>query len=503
MKKFYVTLAAVVLTLSAIAGISQLSGKHKPLKNKDIKKEMLQMKSDGSASTALNPFDKKNMTKSPKQAGPAKAVAVDELLGEWNASWSGLLSSISGTHEEEVTLAWSSQYNQFEFHFPSWGVAPFYADYDPETATFTFGQDNFGNYASNLLFHLPLNGTSTVNSISVKYDEATKTIDFGNYGLAAAAVSSSGSILGYYWAVNKIVLTRPDGDYSLKVNVQDECTPDNKFSYTITKGADIDQVYVVTMEGDLAASDFADYYQNYIKLLGDLTEPGTYTIEPEAEMEDGTGYYSIMAFGYDSNGNLVKKAHDQVFVVMNEDNDYQTIGTIYFDDQLVNGYYNNFTNAKDVEIQENVNTPGVYRLVDAYAGQSASHSSSCPHYIYLDAQDPEFVNIPASNTGLDFGDGILVYGTFGGALGYSKEQCTTQGFAVGSLNERTITFPTRSVLAHEKRYNDPGSWSYMNANNEMTITLPELLLNVDVLSQDDTNTPLEGVTVSVATLVNG
>ncbi|MCH5326781.1 MAG: hypothetical protein J1E29_06220 [Duncaniella sp.] len=451
-----------------------------------------------SAAAPAKPAEFKSVT--PRKA-PAKAVAKETIEGDWDCEYTGMLSNNSGLHSGTATFTWVDLYDQFEVVLPDNNSgADLYADYDEATGKLTFNLEILGQTSSGYVAQWPMIGTSVQEEVTATYDEATKSIVFDNpnaaLAIAALSSTSTSSLLGYYWAGNAITLERPDGDYALKVAFAKECTADNNFQYTITKGEDITTIYTYMSPGDLSAADYFEGYESLITMLGDQTAAGTYSLSPEAEMEE-SGYYTVMAYGYNAANQLVKKAQDVVFVTLNEDDAYTTIGTIPYDDKLVNGYYNGFTNTKDaVEIQEKTNTPGVYRLVNAYAGQSAIHDAGHNHYIYIDAQDPEFVNINTSNTGLDFGDGMLVFGTMGGALGYSKADCTKYGYEVGALDGRTITFGTRTVLAHEKKYNSPGSWSYMNPNNVMTIELPKLTLKVTVKNKTS-NAAVENVAVEV------
>lgn len=442
----------------------------------------------------------KNVTRSK---APAKAPAAAELEGVWSCTYQGLLSSNSGLHEGDAIFTWDATYQEFEIEFPdnTTGI-PLFASYNETTGVLTFTRQTlaYANAQQTLFVaQWPMNGTTATTSVRATYDASKGAFVFAsNVSLALAQTTSTNATTanGYYWAGYQFTLDRPDGDYALKIEFDKECTPDNQFNYTITKGADISSIYAVALDGDNDPQDYVDYYgETFGKQFGTQVTPGSYKISPESTMDE-TGYFTVMLFGYNSEGALKKKTQGVVFVILDEDADFQTIGTIPFDDQLVSDYYSNFTNTKDaIEIQEHKTKPGVYRLVEPYAGQTAHHDANCKHYVYLDTQDPEFTNILASATGLDFGDGLLVIGTAGGALGYTKSQCTTNGMAVGTREDRKITFPVRSVFAHESLYNSPGSWSYMNPNNVMTIELPELVLNVTLVNETSQK-PVEGVEIS-------
>lgn len=502
-KIFTLTLAAVFAMTGAVA-VSQtisLDGKRvKTLKTINEGVELQQLKSTSSLSKAMPAEIMGVKTNSAAKAPKKAAAAISDIEGEWDCTYTGVLQGDTGNHETTATFTWDSRFSQFAIEIAdnSTGLE-LWADFNPASGTLTFNQENLGSSGAYYVYQIPYANNSMQKAITATYNATDQTITFDTpgAGVRLGAVTSSGSVAGYYWASANLAFSKPDGDYALKIAFEDECTPDNEFTFIVTAGEDIETIYAVAMDGDWDANELVNIGEQYVMILGQEIEAGTYTISPEEDMDE-TGYFSVMVFGYNADGALVKKTQDVVFVTLNEDEDYQTIGTVAYNDMLVNGYYNGFTNNNPaVEIQENVNTPGLYRLVDAYAGQSAIHSSDCNHYIYLDVTDPEFVNINTSNTGLDFGDGLLVFGTIGGALGYTKEQCETYGYEVGSLNGRTLTFAEGTVYAHEKKYNNPGSWSTMNANKVMTIELPELVLDVTVVDSSEAKTPVEGVVITV------
>lgn len=436
----------------------------------------------------------------PQKQAPAKAPAIADLEGTWTVSYKGLLNSNAGNHECEATLTWDTQYDQFEIEIADCTVAPFYAYYDATTGKLTFELEYFGSNSNGYIFGGPLSAQTGnfMESYNTTYDASTQSFSIPSpTGLGFGAFSSQNTLvpLGYYWAGYDFVFEKPDGDYKLTIEVDsEECVHElGEVDFTITKGADIASIKFLAMEGDWDAKSISLYFA----LLGQDINAGTYNIDltPE-ELPETDDYFSLLIAGYDATGALRKTAQTGLYLVYNRDDQYQTIGKVNYNDKLVSSYYSNFTNVQDVEVQENKEVPGLYRLVNAYAGQSAIHDATVDHYIYIDATDPEFVNINTSATGLDFGDGMLVIGTFGGALGYSKEQCAQNNYIVGYADDRSIIFPTKSVLAHEQKYNDPGSWSYMNSQADaMEIVLPDIVLNVTVLDETADNAPLEGVTV--------
>ena len=443
---------------------------------------------------------KKDQTLSAK-AKSRSAVAIDFVEGDWDYSYYDYFdrTTVHGT----VTFLYSAVYEQFLVLFDQDPLdLGFWADFDASTGTLTFYQEYLGSYGAFDVFQAPLTGTDISQKLEGVYNEATKTFEFPSSGGLGQAVVVNNQLQGYNYLIQQISITKPDGDFSLKLSVDEECTPDHNHRLTFSAGADIADLYMVAVEGDedpeFYAAEMGEAFFSYNGMHMDY-KSGSFTFNP-ADFMEASGYYTMMAGGYDANGALRKTARIVVYVNLPEEGAYQTIATVPFADNIVSQYYNspNYIH-NNLVLQENVAKPGLYRLVNAYAGADYVHSDGCDHYIYLDASDPEFVNIPVSSTGADFGDGILAIGTFGGALGYSKAECQTYGYAYGSLSGRTITFPVNSVLVHESKYNKPGLWNYLNDSDygctPIVFNLPDLKLEVTVVDAD--NLPVENAVVEV------
>lgn len=507
MKKFYTLLVAAATTLSALAATQSLSvpAKQKALNTADL--EIGQLVRQGGDVVTVTPLVGEIVPNLATKNAMRSPAATTDLVGDWDCTYTGMLNNNVGPHEETATFTWMAQYQQFAVSIPGCQISPFYADYDAATGKLTFNLELLGEVAEGIyVAQWPMIGTAVQKAVTATYDADTKSIKFDNPNAALAMALLKGTtpndMYGYNWAGIGFTFTRPEGDFGLKVQFKEECTPDNEFQFNLTAGADIAKIMMVTWEGGAAASDFADILgEEYINALGQEVNAGTYDFKP-AQFMDESGYYTVMAFGYDAQGKLRKKTEDLCFIVLNEDDDYVKIADVPFTDELVSVYYNNFSNIKEsVELQENINQPGLFRYVDPYLGQKSFHADGCAHYIYLDTRDPQFVNIPASATGLDFGDGVLVYTTLGSnALGYTKEDCDEEGLPYGTMNGRKVTFPERSILAHEKRYDAPASWSYMNTKTTATFTLPDLVLNLTIYQDENQTTPLDGVSVTITPL---
>lgn len=494
MTKFYTILAVAAISLSASAQQFTVETQSTPkLENKDLPGAVLhQANPELKANIDItNKFGAVNPEELKGKALSRSAIAQADVEGEWDYSYYDYFDkeTVTGT----VTFTYYSNYSQFLVLFDhDTNKLGFWADFDPTAGTLTFNQEyltNSGNYS---VYQLPLNGTSLATTLVGTYNDATKSFEFPSAGGLGHGAVSGGTVAGFYYRIEQISITKPDGDYKVGITMSSECNASNEFTYTVTKGNDIAKVYALEIEGDFDATENI----NYIPLLGKEIEVNkVYSLKPAADMEE-SGYYSVLIAGADAQGNLRKATQAAVYVNLPEEGAYKTLGTFEFEDPFVCFYYNNFTHINiNAVLEENIENPGLFRIVNPYKGAKQHHSDDCSHYFYLDTRDAEFVTVPASSTGMDFGDGILVLGSLGGALGYSKEQCKASGYAIPTLSGRTITFPDRSILAHEQKYNSPGTWGYITTENPVTITLPDLKLNVTVV--DDDSQPVEGATVAV------
>lgn len=495
MKKFYIFTLSVLVAMSALAGgrINADAFKDAKLITDDaLAKSIIGKKVDLTQVRAAS-ANKNGMVKAP-----AKVAQMSEALGEFDCTYTDYFNPsapVNGT----AKFIWSDQYEDIEVTIPE-APLDFGADWDETNGAVVFSQANFGQNSNGYIFQVPINGTSIVSKISVPYNSSTNSYEFDEaYGLAFAAVDpSSYNILGYYFRASKFQIGRSSFDYKLTLTTSGECSPNNEFKFTVTGGEDIKSAKVIMLpDADMEAADAKAYFAQ----LGQAITLGTeYVISPEEDME-ATGPFALLVAGYNEAGEIVKTTEATFIVVLEENDKWQTIATLPYDNAIVSSYYTFTYTNEACELQENKEKPWQFRLVNPHAGHTYLHAADCPHYIYFDATDPEFVNIPFSPTGVDFGDGQLVVGTFGGALGYSKEQCTAKGFAVGSRQGRSLVFPQKSVLAHESNYNKPGSWSFMNNNsnlsaeeNTITYVLPDLTLKVTAL--DVNGNPIEGVVLS-------
>lgn len=172
-------------------------------------------------------------------------------------------------------------------------------------------------------------------------------------------------------------------------------------------------------------------------------------------------------------------------------NPWQSLGMGLFTDDLVYPLYTkeNPSTTYEVEIQENTEEPGLYRLVDPYGANFPYYSyakSYASSAIEVDATDPNGVFIFEQSTGLDLGDGEISILTEGGNY-YAYygpdyyDKLKAAGY-FGQLKEGVMTFPsfeakdkeTGEVLYTYQGWTSiDGDGDYrMGRNGELKIVLP-------------------------------
>ena len=131
-----------------------------------------------------------------------------------------------------------------------------------------------------------------------------------------------------------------------------------------------------------------------------------------------------------------------------------------------------------VEILENVNLPGLYRLVNPYGAsfpynEPGDWDDSRDWNIEVDAQDPNGVYILKQETGLDWGYGMFIIQSMGAYYmedgGYDFDQVKNAGF-MGTLVDGHITFPEKGLVV---RFGDEYGLFYGNKNHAFEIVLPD------------------------------
>lgn len=306
---------------------------------------------------------------------------------------------------------------------------------------------------------------------------------------------------GYYKANTdgqfKIVLPGATAkDYSVAID-NESCTDDNKFTFTMTLGADVASYKTFAAAGNFPASDANLQYiaQNGQEFTADKN---VITLDLSSEK---SSLYTFLVATLDADGNFKEGARAIFYVVKDEADQWEAVDgqATYTDDIIASLYTDIDCKTHLVSIEKSKGTPGYYRLVNPYATPYAyasynEHTGTHKHYIYINAANPDKVYIEESPIGFEMGDGAmcvssLAYLTLSSS---GKTEDDVDAGHWGTLKDGVITFPQKTLLVRETKYND-GSWYYANTSDtgSFKVVLPESEGVNDILTDDVADAPVE------------
>lgn len=241
-------------------------------------------------------------------------------------------------------------------------------------------------------------------------------------------------------------------DYSVRVSYLGAFSSADGESFAmgnVTLGADIEEAKVAVVEGN-------DVNAALSQIMSGAVETTTITESGEVRIPcKYSGTCTMLAIGYAEGEMQAYNAATFEFTL--GPSEWTSIGTGLYTDYIVS---NNFTpdgvNPFDpiqypVEVQENTNTPGVYRVVKPYApevygyGDGFGYDESQSYNIVINASDPDAVYIQTQPTGIDLGGqyGMLYMLSYGGMVlenGVDFETAKANGLINGTLKNGVISF---------------------------------------------------------------
>ncbi|MBQ7514107.1 MAG: hypothetical protein IJS95_06930 [Prevotella sp.] len=285
-------------------------------------------------------------------------------------------------------------------------------------------------------------------------------------GWAAYSQSTEGMIIITFPGYNP-------KDYSLSLDYAGGYFDNTGQSYALlnlSMGEDVTEVKYALVEGNNESAAIDGVIDGTIASES-VAEGGQYKV-----VNSYSGYCTLVAVAYD--GDEVKNTAYAKFYYEVGGPQWVSLGTgLYTEDCLLPNYIDKYADdplTYEVEIQENVNKPGLYRLVEPYGSafpynEAGDWDDTQSWYVIVDATDPEGVFIPEQRTSLNWGDGefsIQSLGSYYMDGGYSFATVKGAGY-MGTLIDGVITFPERGLLAI---FN--GDASFGNTNGLTKIVLP-------------------------------
>ena len=241
-------------------------------------------------------------------------------------------------------------------------------------------------------------------------------------------------------------------DYSFDISYQGAHIDDNGNEYAViqaVKGVDISkyQITVATADSDLDA------------IVAGMKDGSVdcQTMTESAEIRfpiHQSDEYAILAVTYDENEQPVSEySRSFEFYLSSEGNPWQSLGYAVYTDDLVLPLFGNSAMSYYVEVLENKEQPGMFRLVDLYGPEHPLYPYSTyeESYIEIDATDPDGVWFEGiQSTGMDVsGNGLMSLMSIGWyqvqtTEGATKEDAKAAGL-LGVYADGVITFPANAV----------------------------------------------------------
>lgn len=279
-------------------------------------------------------------------------------------------------------------------------------------------------------------------------------------------------------------------DYTLDITYRGIFTDTDEATYAVVAGEfgeDVENVKGVVLPGDVDLDAVADAIESgELEAVDlDITTPNNVNV-PIAE--DMTGALQVVLVVVDENGKVKAIASAPFeYYGKGDANPWVSLGTGLFVDNFVAPLYSGetpmATSPYEVEVLENKDTPGLYRVVKPFAPgvhpwfDEESAESYTDTNLEIDATDPDGVVIYLQSTGLDLGYGVISIASWGGYMAQNYDLATLKESGVlGTLSEGVITLPTFTSQSGTKyqgiHFDDDGGY-YAGVEDGFMLVLPE------------------------------
>ena len=336
-------------------------------------------------------------------------------------------------------------------------------EYNRETGACQVGvhyfldNSNYGPVYVSDFPHYPLTAGLTYEDYPCYYNAETGTFVLNLIYFVSTELGSAGN--GYFAKGTETI--QLDGfevpaapDYSFAMEFKghyiDNAGTDNAV-IAATKGADVAQYLMTVISADDNAQAAVTGMLKGTVACDTLTESGFYAYPMTA-----SGNFKALAITFDAEGNPIEAfAKDFEFYMAGQENPWKSLGyAVYTDDIILPGFSNN-PMSYYVEVLENQDQPGLFRMVDPYGPEFPLYPYASSYeegsYIEIDATDPEGVWIEGwQSTGLDVKNNGLMEVTSmawyqANKQGATKEDAKEAGLC-GVYADGVITFPVDGLL---------------------------------------------------------
>ncbi|MCR4921211.1 MAG: hypothetical protein K5945_05825 [Bacteroidaceae bacterium] len=278
--------------------------------------------------------------------------------------------------------------------------------------------------------------------------------------------------LGYFGAGYEYL--QMDGfyvpDYSAAINFKGVLTDNAGQVYAsadVELGVDAKNVRAIVMTQDDDASAVADALAAGELEGMEITGSGRIEVPFDAEELASEKLQLIVAVFEE--GEVLTVSSERFEYYGGGNNPWQSLGTGSFTDDMILPLFGYAAEDYPVEIQENTETPGLYRLVKMYSAVAADFGvDSGTGDVLVHAEDPEAVYIPKQDLGLQLGNnGPFSISTDAGEYveQYGLDAVKAQLPEIfATLKDGVITFPVLQEQGQDEKITNYQLWCILDGN---------------------------------------
>lgn len=266
-------------------------------------------------------------------------------------------------------------------------------------------------------------------------------------------------------------------DFDVSITPVSQCLNERKFKGNLTVGDAVAKVryYVIAnMQED-----------EMLSAVEQIAKGGTEFIprgDFELDMSDGVTKETVIMVGIDKAGKTVGYDWCSYYFIDENPDNWQDCGQAEFTDGFLQSIISNIeSQTTQTRLQKSLKEPGIYRLVNPYAGLkeyaalNKGHEGH-NHYITINAKDPELIYFEESPIGLEspqFGMfRISSAAAYYIGAGFEPDDCKELEY--GAVIENGImTFPTDESLLFSMFKYDNGDWYMTDPDHITKVKLPD------------------------------
>ena len=288
-------------------------------------------------------------------------------------------------------------------------------------------------------------------------------------------------------------------DYSVNAVFEGTLTDASQNTYALLNvtslGVDVQSVKALVVTKDDDAAAVADAIA-----AGEVEAVDLVLGNNKLELGNMTGELQIVAVSMAEGEVKVVESYGFEYYGSGNASPWRSLGKALYTDDIIVTWFGPDENTSfspetyKVEIQENNETPGLYRLVDPYGPTTcpyytvlANSGVSMPasgKYLLVNACDPEGVYVEHQSLGINWGEGEVGFVSEGARyIGNYPMETIKQAGLFGKLENGVITFPSFDILDENKQPTgyyyqglitlDGSPAYYCGMNGAISVTLPD------------------------------